>query len=135
MSFRLNDLHCFDLAEEIAGMKRTAEVLSKAWKFAEVDPLKTRVLTVDGMEVFATYMDVGSYRTVQLCGRYQIFLPFDLVCKVGKMFLGNDLLYKESYTSTVLKGHSRKMYVWRTKDSFLKCNQECEGLRFLEVKF
>lgn len=80
----------------------------------DVLTLKQRNIVVDGYEVLVCYSkaDYGDYllESFQLQGVYSPFLPFTIVCKLGRAFLGPDhLSYIEFY-----KTH-RKVYCWTLK--------------------
>ena len=73
--------------------------------------LKTRELEVDGyaIAVYFNRSNYGSYfvETLQIYGEKFCFLPFCLVAKLGKKFLGDHELYL-----TELIRHNRKIYLW-----------------------
>jgi hypothetical protein len=76
--------------------------------------LKQRSLVVDGYEVTLCYSeaDYGEYllRSLQVQASQAPFLPFTLVCKIGKMFLGSkNLSYIEFFRG------NRKVYCWTVK--------------------
>ncbi len=81
----------------------------------EILLLKQRQLTIDGYDVIACYSeaDYDKYllRSLQIqsaqCGP---FLPFNIVCKLGRIFLGTDnLSYIEFFRN------NRKVYCWTVK--------------------
>lgn len=77
----------------------------------ELSVLKTSTTTVDGYEIVLHYnkADHGDYylETVQIYGQYVPFLPFSLVCKVARRFLGSKYLYLVE-----LMQEHKKVYVW-----------------------
>lgn len=73
--------------------------------------LKIRETTVDGYEVvlYFTKSDYGNHITevFQVYGSNSTFLPFHLVCKLAKKFLGDkELSFVELFKS------NRKIYCW-----------------------
>jgi hypothetical protein len=83
----------------------------------EVLPLKQRNITLDGYEMIICYSkaNYSSYflESLQIQSYYSPFLPFTLVCKLGRAFLGKDNL---SYIEFFRNG--RKVYCWtiRSRD-------------------
>ena len=80
----------------------------------EVLLLKQRNLTVDGYEALILYSeaDYGKYflKSLQVQCANGPFLPFTVVCKLGRIFLGSDnLSYVEFYKN------NRKVYCWTAK--------------------
>ena len=80
----------------------------------EVSVLKQRTLTVDGYEIVVCYSEAlyPDYvlKSIQIQSYYTPFLPFVLVCKLGKVFLGtNNLSYIEFFRN------NRKVYCWTIK--------------------
>ena len=78
---------------------------------ADVGFLKAKEVTVDGYAVVIYYSknEWPTYymETLQITGKYTPFLPFSLVCKIGKKFLG------EKYLSYVdFMRDNRKTYCW-----------------------
>ncbi len=80
----------------------------------EINDLKAREEKIDGYNVIVFYSksDHGNYYSeiVQIMGRYTPFLPFSLVCKIGKKFLGNKHL---SFIDFIRD--NRKVYCWTVK--------------------
>ena len=77
----------------------------------EINILKGREATVDGYELILHYSksDYGTHylESFQVLGKNMPFLPFHLVCKLAKRFLG------EHYLSLVeIFRDNRKVYVW-----------------------
>ncbi len=77
----------------------------------EVSCLKLRETTIDGYSV-AVHYSKNDYPThymevVQITGKYSPFLPFSLVCKIGKKFLGDKFLSYVDYLRD-----DRKTYCW-----------------------
>ena len=77
----------------------------------EVNFLKAREAIVDGYHLVLYYSksdwDTHYLEVVQATGRYTPFLPFSLVCKIGKRFLGDQQL---SYLDSV--SGNKKTYCW-----------------------
>jgi len=86
---------------------------------ADIAVLKKREILVDGYEV-VVYFNNAHYgdrilETLQVYGRYFSFLPFYLVCKVARAFLGDDKLsLVEVIHSSAGKIDKtcKKIYVW-----------------------
>lgn len=80
----------------------------------EVLLLKLRTVVVDGYDVIICYSkaDYGEYflESLQLQSAYAPFMPFNVVCSVGKAFLGEDNL---SFIEFFREG--RKVYCWTIK--------------------
>lgn len=77
----------------------------------EIGCIKSREIVVDGYEV-AVYYNKADWtdhylEILQITGKYVPFLPFSLVCKIGKSFLGDKEL---SYVDFIKD--SRKVYCW-----------------------
>jgi len=77
----------------------------------DIKILKQRDIVVDGYDVVVCYSkaDYGEniLETLQIQGEHYPFLPFNVVCKLGIMFLGDDCL---SLIEIVKTG--RKLYCW-----------------------
>jgi hypothetical protein len=77
----------------------------------EVITLRTRQLVVDGFDIAVTLCmsDYDKYQleSLQIQGIHTPFLPFSLVCKIARCFLGAQHL---SYTDIVRD--NRKIYCW-----------------------
>lgn len=77
----------------------------------EISILKSKDLTVDGYNIVISYSkadwDTHYLEVVQISGRYSPFLPFSLVCKIGKKILGDKHL---SYVDFIR--NERKVYCW-----------------------
>lgn len=108
----------------------------------DLSVLKTREACVDGYSVilyynksdFSYFSGVGSIQhfveTVQVQGRHFPFLPFALVCKVGKAFFGNEHL---ALAEAIRE--NRKLYCWtlmRDKDGKPVPNPLSENIRTFE---
>lgn len=86
---------------------------------AEIAILKRRDITLDGYEIVvffnnADYSD-KTLETLQVFGKYFTFLPFYLVCKVARAFLGDEelSLVEVMHSSTGKIDEScRKIYAW-----------------------
>jgi hypothetical protein len=80
----------------------------------EIIMLKQHVVQIDGYYVVLCYSKTEYPRyllkTIQIQSVYTPFLPFALVCKIGRRFLGSKHL---SYVE-FLRG-SRKVYCWTVK--------------------
>ncbi len=81
---------------------------------SEVDLLRNRQILVDGYDVHVTFgiSDYDRYRveSVQIRGVHTPFLPFSLVCKIARYFLGDQSL---SYIDVVQD--NRKVYCWSVR--------------------
>ena len=80
----------------------------------DVAILKQKTITVDGYEVVVCYSEAlyPEYilKSIQIQSYYAPFLPFVVVCKLGKYFLGtNNLSYIEFFRN------NRKVYCWTIK--------------------
>jgi len=77
----------------------------------DVGFIKSRELTVDGYNVVVYYSKADwtehYLEILQITGRHIPFMPFSLVCKIGKIFLGDREL---SYVDFIKDG--RKVYCW-----------------------
>lgn len=104
--------------EHIASMQRMADLLMrytvpKITQQEEIEtlPMKHRFFAVDGYELGLTYSkgDFDAYISykLQIQSVNTPFLPFALVCKVGKLFLGD----KNLYFADFLK-NNKKVYCW-----------------------
>lgn len=73
--------------------------------------LKQRTITVDGYDVLAclSEADYGKYilESLQLQASFAPFLPFTLVCKIGRAFLGDKNLSFIDFFK-----NNRKVYCW-----------------------
>lgn len=78
---------------------------------SDLDILKQREATIDGYPVWMLYQkfdyETHYMKTLQIYGKNSPFLPFTLICKLGKRFLGEDYL---SLVEVFKDG--RKIYVW-----------------------
>lgn len=76
--------------------------------------LKQRILVVDGYElvICLSRAEYPKYmlETVQIQSQQVPFLPFNLVCKVGRFFMGDKVM---SYLDFFR--HNRKVYCWANK--------------------
>jgi hypothetical protein len=113
-----------NLSDEIDQMKAMSEMLIP-YTFPAVDfkieqeilLLKQRTLVVDGYEMLVIFSKAKYeeyfLESVQLYGTFAPFLPFTMVCKLGRAFLGS---YNLSYIE-FFKG-VRKVYCWtiRSRD-------------------
>jgi len=77
----------------------------------DISLLKTLPTTVDGYEVFVHYnkSDHEDYylETIQIFGQKIPFIPFCVVCKIAKKFLGVDFVYFFE-----LIQENKKIYIW-----------------------
>lgn len=133
-----------NLNQHVKEMKRLGDLLvSRTFPKVSFDYeqeilcLKQRNLIVDGHEVYICYSkadyDVYFLESVQIHSYFTPYLPFFVICKIGKAFLGPKNL---SYVEIIKNG--RKVYCWtiRNKDgnsippekTTKKCN--FEGLEF-----
>lgn len=107
--------------QHVLEMKKIANMLV-ACTYPQVDfqeeqdvlLLKQRNITVDGYDITIclSKADYGNYflESVQIQSYYTPFLPFTLVCKLGKIFLGKEnLAYIEFFKN------GRKVYCWTIK--------------------
>jgi hypothetical protein len=109
------------LQQEVAEMRSMADRLVPltfpAVTFKEEQEillLKQRVAVVDGYEVIICFSkaDYGEHtlESLQLQSVFAPFLPFHMVCKLGRAFLGDHhLSYIEFFKS------SKKVYCWTVK--------------------
>lgn len=77
----------------------------------DITVLRSRDIVVDGYQVtvFFSKADYGEYRleTFQVLGKWMPFIPFNVVCKLARKFLGDkDLSLVEIFLD------QRKTYVW-----------------------
>lgn len=105
------------LDEQVKAMRGLGEVLMPynfpkvpAEEEEDVNSIKTREITVDGYTLIVHYSKAEYQQhyleTLQVLGKYTPFLPFSLVCKIGRRFLGpNHLSFVELF-----KGN--KIYCW-----------------------
>jgi hypothetical protein len=109
------------LEHRVNDMKRISEILIpytypmvSYGEEQEVLPLKQRVIKIDGYETVACY-SLASYKkhileSLQIQSIYSPFLPFVVVCKLGRVFLGGEhLSYIEFFKEM------RKIYCWTVK--------------------
>ncbi len=104
--------------EHVKRMRAMGEILV-SYNFPKVKPeeedavsvLKERDIVADGYDLCCHYSksDYGEYlmEMVQVFGRNTPFLPFCLVCKLGRKFLGDKHL-----SLVEIYRHNRKMYCW-----------------------
>jgi len=109
------------LKEHIQEMKNIAEILiSCTYPKAELNiehdvlVLKQRSFIIDGYEVLACFSisDYEEYNleSLQIQAIYEAFLPFNVVCKIAQLFLGNkNLSYIEFFKN------NKKIYCWTIK--------------------
>lgn len=76
--------------------------------------LKQRNLLIDGYDILVCYSkaDYGTYflESIQLQSAFAPFLPFNIVCKLGRIFLGSkNLSYIEFFKN------NKKVYCWTIK--------------------
>jgi hypothetical protein len=78
---------------------------------ADIDVLRMREITIDGYSLVIHYVKsdwlMHYFEVLQITGKYTPFLPFSLVCKIGKKFLGDKHL---SYLDIMKE--DRKTYCW-----------------------
>lgn len=109
------------LAETVRSMKNMGSYLVP-YTFPRVDfkieqdvlLLKQRQIVVDGYDVLVCFSkaDYGEYflESLQLQASYAPFLPFTVVCKLGRAFLG-----KESISLIEFLRNTKKVYCWTKK--------------------
>jgi hypothetical protein len=77
----------------------------------DINVLRIREISVDGYSLVVHYTKnewpTHYVEVLQITGKYTPFLPFYLVCKIGKKFLGNKYL---SYLD--FNKEDRKTYCW-----------------------
>jgi hypothetical protein len=77
----------------------------------DINILKMREVVIDGYEVCVYYtksrFEEDFTEIVQIWGKYTPFVPFNLVCKLAKAFLGN-----ENLSLVELFRDNRKVYCW-----------------------
>ena len=107
-----------DFDDIVDEMKKVGDILVP-YNWPQNDPklendlhiLKNRMLTVDGYSIglHFTRSDYGDYylETLQIYGEKCPFLPFCLVAKIGKKFLGEHELYLVEFIRD-----NRKIYCW-----------------------
>lgn len=80
----------------------------------EVIVLRTRQIIVDGFDVVVTFCisdhDKYHLESLQIQGLHTPFLPFSLVCKIARAFLGSQHL---AYADLVRE--NRKIYCWTVR--------------------
>ena len=116
-----------NLSQHVFEMRRLGEVLVP-YNFPKAPPtveddiniLKIRELTVDGYDVCCHYSksDQDGYfmESFQIFGKHFPFLPFSLVCKLARHFLGeHELSLIEIYRE------NRKIYCWTLAVDFDGC--------------
>lgn len=115
-----------------------------------LSPLKQRQLIVDGYKIIA-FFSVCSYgdielETLQIYGKDFTFLPFTIICKCARKFLGDNYLsYVEVDHPGEQNQNSRRIYIWTVyydvegnpmSMPFLKDVKDCcfEGLKFSQIE-
>lgn len=77
----------------------------------DLEVLKQREAVIDGYTVMMLYQkadyETHFMKTLQIYSKNNPFLPFSLICKLGKKFLGSDYL---SLVEVYKDG--RKIYIW-----------------------
>ena len=77
----------------------------------ELAIFKSRDIVIDGYELFIHYMksDYNEYfiETLQIHNLKHPFLPFNVICKLGKRFFG-----KENLSLVEIYKEHRKIYIW-----------------------
>lgn len=109
------------LSQHVEEMKRLSDQLVP-YSFPNVDfeeeciiiPLKCRTVTVDGYDMSVSYSksDYQKYmvESVQIQSNYTPFLPFNVVCKVARAYLGSEHL---SYVDFMK--NQKKIYCWTVR--------------------
>lgn len=106
------------LEETVAQMRRMGEMLipytypmTPKSEAEDIAPLKLHQMMLDGYEIYVQYNkgNYGEYflESVEIVNKNAPFLPFVLVCKVGKAFLGDKHLAYVSFWTD-----NRRHYVW-----------------------
>lgn len=111
------------IQETVGSMKSLAEYLLP-YTFPNVSfedeqeilCMKQRTLRVDGYESIICYSiaDYEKYflETLQIQSPQVPFIPFNVICKIGRVFLGDDqLAYIDFFR------HNRKVYCWTLKSA------------------
>jgi len=109
------------LEKTISEMKGMANMLiPHTWPQAEFEDeqavlcLKQRIVTIDGYQVTLCFSraDYGKYflDSLQIQSYHAPFLPFAVICKLGKMFFGNGLLAYVDFFK-----NDKKVYCWAVK--------------------
>ena len=109
------------LKQHAQEMKKMAEILMPRTfpivnfeKERKILVFKQRMLLVDGYEI-VVLVNKSDYKTyhsssVQIRSIYSPFLPFNLVCKLAKVFLGDiDVSYMEFFKN------GKKLYCWNVR--------------------
>lgn len=104
--------------------------------------LKQREVVVDGYHLLLWFSRQASndvYADIlQVTGLYFSFLPFDLLCKLAGIFLGNKNIYFSSVTRNV-NGINKKIYIWTAyiKDGkiIINNNIKSEKSRYFGIEF
>jgi len=77
----------------------------------DINFIKSREIEVDGYSVIVYYNKANWEKhyleTIQIIGLYSIFLPFYLICKIGKQFLGDQHLSLIEFYQ-----NGKKIYCW-----------------------
>src|SRR3954469_8090995 len=113
-------------SDHINQMKGMADILVD-YSFPTVSPideeaisiLKQRIFIIDGYEVTiyyskSEYKNEVSLKTVQVYSRTMTYLPFRLLCKIAKMFFGNEEPGYMDVSDSRVYGtpESRQVYIW-----------------------
>lgn len=135
-----------DLNTIVKDLKRASELIinftypkSSTIEEANYDFMRSAKACIDGflLNIYYTKSDYEShfFETVQIVGEYSPFIPFHVVFKIGKAFLG-----EENLGLTEFFQKNRKVYCWNmitTKDgqqmsSELLRGQKCnfEGCKY-----
>lgn len=76
-----------------------------------ISPLKSREIIIDGYEVIVVYSKskhpTHYVVSLQITSKYDIFLPFNIVCKLAKKFLGD-----KGLSLIEMFKNSKKVYCW-----------------------
>lgn len=106
------------LADTVSQMRRMGEILmpytypmTPKAEAEDIGCLKLRDVMIDGYQVYVNYTkgDYGDYylESVEILGKNAPFLPFVLVCKIAKAFLGEEhLAYVDFWHE------NRRHYCW-----------------------
>lgn len=95
--------------------------------------LKQREINIDGYDLVVYFNTCcyqgGTFETLQIFSRYFTFIPFAIVCKIAKKFLGT----KELTLIEVFSADEHKIYIWTVyykdneiiKNPFMKNPKSC----------
>lgn len=136
------------LSQHVKEMRKLSEsLISKTYPNVDFDedakvlPLKYKRIIVDGYEIAVNFSiaDHTKYviESLQVQAVYTPFLPFNLVCKLGRAFMGSSNL---SYVDFIKQ--NKKIYYWtvkRKKNRTVRPNKDSlvgvfEGFEYAIIK-